>query len=157
MEELESKHTAREEGGVHMSKRLTKKLVVGVLLVVTLMSTVAMAQAREVGPKRFGFEFYQSDGSARKYADTYNRGLLGEYGSVQGTSVGGDVGSIVLTIYHCNLQTLAPDAAMTSSGRAKMGYTNLYYTAQWINSTCFTRLEGKGSYIEAMISGYWNP
>lgn len=140
-----------------MIKRLAKKLVVGALLVVTLMGTVAVAQAREVGPKRFAFEFYQSDGSARKYTDTYNRGLLGEYGSVQGTSVGGEVGSIVLTIYHCNLQTLAPDAAMTSSGRAKMGYTNLYYTAQWINSTCFTRLEGKGSYIEAMISGYWNP
>ena len=82
-----------------MSKRLTKKLVVGVLLVVTLMSTVAMAQAREVGPKAFSFEFYQSDGSTKKYTDTYNRGLLSSYGTVQGKSVGGNVES---SARYCN-------------------------------------------------------
>lgn len=157
MEELESKHTARKERGVYMSKRLTKKLVVGVLLVVTLMSTVAMAQAREVGSKAFSFEAYVSDGTVTRYTDTYNRGLLSEYGSVEGKSVGGDVGSIRMTIYHCNIQTLAPDEAMTSTGRGKMGYTNLYYTAKWINSVCYTRLQCKTSYVEAMINGYWNP
>lgn len=140
-----------------MIKRLAKKLVVGALLVVTLMGTVAVAQAREVGPKAFSFSTYISDGTVAKYTDTYNRGLLGEYGSVEGKSVGGDVGSIKMTIYHCNLQNLSPDAAMTSTGSGKMGYTNLYYTAKWINSVCYTRLQCKASYVEAMISGYWNP
>ena len=44
--------------GAYMKKRgFAKKLVIGVLLVVTLMGTVAAAQARQVGPTPFGFEF----------------------------------------------------------------------------------------------------
>lgn len=138
-------------------KGFAKKLVIGILLVVTLMGTVAAAQARQVGPTPFGFEFYNENRTVTKWTGEYNRGLLSEYGSVEGKSVGGDVGAIRMTIYHCNMQTLAPDEAMTSTGRGKMGYTNLYYTAKWINSVCFTKLQGRASAVEAMISGYWNP
>lgn len=142
---------------MHMIKRLAKKLVVGALLVVTLMGTVAVAQAREVGEKGFGFEFYNENRTVTKWTGEYNRGLLSEYGSVNGQSVGGDAGAIKLTIYHCRLDDLTPDYAMTSTGSGRLGYISLYYTAKWINSTCFTRLQGKASAVEAMISGYWNP
>lgn len=33
----------------------------------------------------------------------------------------------------------------------------LYSKMKWINSVCYTRLQCKTSYVEAMISGYWNP
>ena len=82
---------------------------------------------------------------------------MSEYASVEGKSVGGSYTSIKLTVYYCNNQTLAPIAVMTTTGSARLGYTNLYYNADWINNNGFTKLQGKASAVEAMISGYWNP
>lgn len=140
-----------------MGKKRVARLLSGVLVGISLLGTVLMAQARAVGPVGYGFEFYPSDSTRTQYTDTYYRSQTGAYGTVTGKSIGGDVGSIKLTIYHCNMQTLSPDAAMTSSAYGKLGTTNLYYGSQWVNTGGFTRLQGKAGYVEAMMSGYWNP
>ena len=137
---------------------LLKRMIVGILLMVMLSSTVLMVHAREVDPKPFGLEFYLNEGSSVKYTkDTYHRALLADYGYAQGTSVGGDVSAIGLTIYHCNNKTLVPDFAMTKTESARYGYTHLLYINESVDYTCYTRLQGKTSYAEAMISGYWMP
>lgn len=136
---------------------LLRRMIVGTLLMVMLSSTVLMVQAREATPKAFGLEFYLNEGSSVKYTDSFHRGLLAEHGYAQGTSVGGSVSSIGLTIYHCNNQTLVPDFAMTKTESARYGYTDLWYINESVNYTCYTRLQGKTSYAEAMISGYWMP
>lgn len=55
-----------------------------------------MAQARQVGPTSFGFEFYNENKTVTKWTKEYDRGLLAEYASVEGKSVGGSYGSIIM-------------------------------------------------------------